>query len=118
MAATIPLDASQGEGPNSPLVSDFLTIQSFSNFSVMTGAIFAAWNALIRLCPDWFSTLLVPYLFACAWAVVSLWISPDALKKNGKWDRGALAGGVFVAFINALILASAVVGISQQTTSN
>jgi hypothetical protein len=39
-----PLDASGGDDSKPP-VSDFLTVQSLTNFSAMAGAITAAWNA-------------------------------------------------------------------------
>lgn len=92
------------------LISDVLTVQSLANFGAMTGAIAAAWNALIRLNTDLFAQIWVPFVFAGAFAVVSLLISLDALKKNGKWQIGAVAASIFIGVINALILASAVIG--------
>ena len=79
----------------------------------MTGAITAAWHALQRLTPE-ASAIWVPYLFALAWAIVSLLISKDGLKKtkDGRetWELRMLVGAVFVALINSLVLAGAVVG--------
>ena len=34
-----------------PIISDFLTIQSFTNFAVMTGGITAAWVGLKAVAP-------------------------------------------------------------------
>jgi hypothetical protein len=98
-------------------ISDFLTVQSLTNFAVMTGAITAAWKALERLNPTTFSELWVPYAFAGVFGVVSLLISTDALKSGGKWDAGSVVGAIFIAVINALVLASAVVGASVATTA-
>ncbi len=81
------LDGSQGEGSAPPQISDFLTIQSLTNFGAMTGAITAAWNALIRLNPEVFGQIWVPYGFAGAFAIVSFLISTEALKKGGKRCR-------------------------------
>ena len=103
-----PLDGS-GEEDQHPKVSDFLTIQSLSNFSAMTGAISAAWLGLQRLSPA-LSTIWVPYIFAFVFGLVSILISLDGLTKDGKVNVGHLAGAIFIALINALVLASAVVG--------
>jgi hypothetical protein len=111
--ANSPLDASAGTN-DKPAVSDFITIQSFANFAVMTGAITAAWHALQKLTPG-AATIWVPYGFAFAWAIISFLISIDGLKKTTssgakKLELGTALGALFVAFINSLILASAVVG--------
>jgi hypothetical protein len=83
--AESPLDASTGTEAKPP-VSDFITVQSFTNFAAMTG---------------------------------SLLISKDGLKKtkDGRetWELGTLAGAVFVALINSLVLAGAVVGTNIAT---
>jgi hypothetical protein len=116
-SATSPLDSSAGTDPGHA-VSDFLTVQSLTNFAAMTGAITAAWNALQRLLPQ-ASSLWVPYLFALAFAGISILISLDALNKAGtsKKDAGAVLAAIFVAVINALVLAGAVVGTSVVTTT-
>ena len=87
--AESPLDASTGTEAKPP-VSDFITVQSFTNFAAMTGAITAAWHALQRLTPE-AAAIWVPYLFALAWAIVSLLISKDGLKKtkDGRESMGA-----------------------------
>ena len=115
--AESPLDASTGTEAKPP-VSDFITVQSFTNFAAMTGAITAAWHALQRLTPE-ASAIWVPYLFAFVWAIVSFLISVDGLKKTKdgkeKLELGTLVGAVFVALINSLVLAGAVVGTNIAT---
>jgi NADH:ubiquinone oxidoreductase subunit 6 (subunit J) len=108
-SAQSPLDASGGDSART--VSDFLTIQSFTNFAAMTGALTAAWNALQRVVPG-ASAIWVPYVFALAFAAVSILMSLDGLKKDGAshYDAGTVLGAVFVGVINALVLAGAVVG--------
>jgi len=105
-----PLDASVGTTAKAP-VSDFLTVQTFTNFAAMTGAITAAWHGFQRLTPH-ASTLWVPYGCAFAWAVISVLISLDGLRKEGsnKAAAGTVLQAVFVAVINSLVLGGAVVG--------
>jgi hypothetical protein len=113
-----PLDASSGT-EEKPAVSDFLTIQSLTNFAAMTGSITAAWRALQRLSPEVFSALWVPYAFAGIFGLISILISLDGLKKAGstKLELGDVSGAIFIAVINALVLASAVVGADVATSS-
>ena len=108
-----PLDGSNGDTQTAG-VSDFLTIQSLTNFAVMTGSIAAAWNALKLLQPTLFSGVWVPFAFSGIFAIVSVLISLDGLKKEstGRLQAGSVAGAVFIASINALVLASAVYGAS------
>jgi hypothetical protein len=112
-----PLDASTGES-KSPPVSDFLTIQSLTNFGVMTGSISAAWNALKVLSPHLFSAFWVPFAFAGLFGIVSILISIDGLKKDNSetLNAGSVVGAIFIAVINALVLASAVIGVSVATS--
>ena len=112
-----PLDASRGDSSNGQQVSDFLTIQSLTNFGAMTGAITLAWGALKTLSPQIFSAIWVPYVFALLFGLVSILMSIEGLKKGngGKLDAGSVAGAVFIGVINALVLASAVVGASAAT---
>ncbi len=116
-ADNAPLDGSAGTGEQAT-VSDFLTLQSLTNFGAMTGALTLAWHALQKLSPQWFSALWVPFAFAAAWGVVSIAISWDGLKNSdsGKIDPGNFLGAVFIAVINTLVLASAVVGAVAATT--
>lgn len=104
-----PLDASTGS-ESKATVSDFLTMQSLTNFATTTGAITVAWQALQTLNAAVFAALWVPYAFAAFFGVVSVIISLEGLKRNGQWDNGTVLGAIFVAFINSLVLASAVVG--------
>lgn len=115
-----PLDgsgAAGGAGGEEAAVSDFLTIQSLTNFAAMTGAISAAWSALIVLNATWFSSKLVPFAFAVVFGIVSLLISPEALKKSGNWHFGRIAATVFIGLINSLILFSAVIGAGSITSN-
>lgn len=115
--ADSPLDGSTGT-ETKPAISDFITVQSFTNFAAMTGAITAAWHALQRLTPA-AAAIWVPYLFALAWAIVSFLISLDGLKKikggQEKLELETLVGALFVALINSLVLAGAVVGTNIAT---
>jgi hypothetical protein len=116
-----PLDASSGTREKAT-VSDFLTVQSFTNFAAMTGAITAAWHALKTLTPI-AQAIWVPYAFAFLWAIVSFLISIDGLKStktNGtkKLELGTVLGSIFIAFINSLVLAGAVVGTNAATNQN
>ena len=109
-SAGAPLDSASSTS-SSTTISDFLTIQSLTNFAAMTGAITAAWNALQRL-NTFFSSVWVPFVFAGTWGLISILISLDALKKDNstKFDGGKVLGRVFVAVVNSLVLTSAVVG--------
>jgi hypothetical protein len=70
-------DGSQGS-TEKPGVSDFLTVQAFTNFAAMSGAITAAWHATATVLPQasgpWF-----PYACSLVWAVVSYQTSKDGL---------------------------------------
>lgn len=115
--AESPLDGSTGT-EQKPAVSDFITVQSLTNFAAMTGAITAAWHALQRLTPI-AEAIWVPYLFAFIWFIISFLISIKGLKtKNGteKLEIGTLGGAIFVGLINCLVLAGAVVGTNIATS--
>jgi hypothetical protein len=111
-----PLDASAGSGTK-PGVSDFLTVQSLTNFAAMTGAITAAWHALQKLSPD-ASSLWLPYGIAFIWGVISLVMSIDGLRTGQEKELkvGNVAAAFLIAFINSLVLAGAVVGTNIVTT--
>jgi len=110
-----PLVASGGSDPGRS-VSGFITVQSFTNFAAMTGALLAAWKALQVVLPG-ASALWVPYALAGAFGLVSLLISLEGLKRSGSkgYDAGDVAGAVLVAFFNSLVLAGAVVGTGAAT---
>ena len=112
-----PLDASGGQ-KDSQQVSGFLTIQSFNNFSAMTGGILAAWSALKLLDERLFSGIIVPFIFAFLFGFISIVISINGLKEEGKPDISNIAAAIFIGIINALVLASAVVGASGVITKN
>jgi hypothetical protein len=117
-AEASPLDASAGT-PAKAGVSDFLTIQSFANFGAMTGAITAAWHALQVVWPGG-KVFAVPYGLALAWGIISVLMSLEGLKTDvggvKKLQIGNLAAAIFIAIINALVLAGAVVGTGLATT--
>ena len=101
--------------PNTTAVSDFITVQSFTNFAAIAGAITAAWQALQRV-DDRFASLWIPYAFATLFALASLISSWQGLKgPNNQLKLGTLLLAAFIAIINALILASAVVGTDLAT---
>lgn len=106
-------DGAQGD-PNKPGVSDFLTVQSFANFAAMSGAITAAWHGAQALLPD-AAGLWFPYGCAFLWAVISYLISTDGLAETISDDKkgiklGTALQALFMAFINAIVLAGSVVG--------
>lgn len=94
-------------------VSDFLTIQSLTNFAAITAAISVAWKALEVLQSHWFTPLWTPFALSEAWLAVSLIMSASqqdaaTLKKAGYW-----AATIFVGFINSLVLFAAAIGINK-----
>jgi len=112
-ARTSVTDGSQGT-TDKPGVSDFLTVQSFTNFAAMCGAITAAWHAAPAILPQ-ASGVWFPYALAFLWAIISYQISKDGLaetsvdgKKVVPWPTTLQA--LLIAFINALVLGGSVVG--------
>jgi hypothetical protein len=113
-----PTDASTGT-EDKLAVSEFVTVQSFANYALITGAITAAWRALQMLMPE-LSTIWVPYGLAFLWAIISFVISIEGLKTNKNGQKKLKVGtglqAIFIAFINSLVLASAVVGTNIATS--
>lgn len=107
-------DGSAGDGKTK--VSEFVTVQSLANFAAMTGAITAATNLIVKVFSQ-VPPLAVAYVLAMAWGVASVWMSWDGLKVNGKVTGGATFTACFLAFLNSLILAGAVVGTSAAATT-
>lgn len=107
-----PLDGSRGE-TTKKTVSDFVTVQSFANFATITGAVTAGWHALEKVWPA-ASSISTPYVFAGVWALISVVLSIEGLKTEATKAKKSLYGtilqAVFIAVINALVLAGAVVG--------
>jgi hypothetical protein len=123
--ANAPLDAALSVGDasldNSSAVSEFITVQSFTNFAAMTGAITATWHALQRLFPE-ARSMWIPYVLSIIWGIISLSVSLEGLKQNGGGNRqklkvGTVLAAIFIAFVNSLILAGAVIGTSVATGS-
>jgi hypothetical protein len=112
-----PLDGSAGDETKPP-VSDFITIQSFANFATMTGGITAAWHGAQRLIPE-AASILVPYVLALVWATISFFMSLDGLRETIEGKRvlkpGSVAAAAFVALVNSLVLAGAVIGTNITT---
>ena len=108
-----PLDASPA-GSGRGGISNFLTLQSFTNFAAMAGAISAAWHALRQLEPA-LGTLWVPYGMALVWGAISLVMSWDGLRKERQ--AGAVLAAAFIAMVNSLVLAGAVVGTDAAFTA-
>lgn len=112
-------DGSQGV-PNKPGVSDFLTVQAFTNFAAMSGAITAAWQASQRLFQG-ASGIWFPYACAFLWAIISYLISRDGLSQATAGGKNEVSWGttlqaLFIAFINSLVLAGSVVGTQAVVT--
>lgn len=122
--ADAPLDAAlsvgDGSANRSATVSEFITVQSFTNFAAMTGAITATWHALQRLFPG-AESLWTPYVIALIWGSIAFGISLEGLKQyderenRQKLKASAVAAALFIAFVNSLILAGAVIGTSIAT---
>jgi hypothetical protein len=84
-------------------VSDFITVQSFTNLSAVTGAITAAWKALELTSWHWTTSRTVPLVACLVFGGVSVLVS----KLDG-WR--AVMPAAFVALINSLVLFGAVIG--------
>lgn len=122
--ANAPLDAGLSVGDassgNSSMVSEFITVQSFANFAAMTGAITATWHALQRLFPA-AESIWTPYIISVIWGLIAFSVSFEGLKQNDdsgfhkKLRVGTVLAAIFIAFVNSLILAGAVVGTSVAT---
>jgi hypothetical protein len=108
-------DGSEGN-TSKPAVSDFLTVQSFTNFAAMSGAITAAWHASASVFPPAASPLF-PYICSLIWAVISYQTSKDGLTPTAGANGSTVPWGTalqasFIAFVNSLVLAGSVVGTS------
>ena len=86
-----PLDGSGGNEKKAA-VSDFVSVQSFSNFAMMTGAISAAWQVYLQRLSPLFSTLWVPVVFAAIWGGISVVVSLEGLKETVGDGKKGTAG--------------------------
>lgn len=91
-------------------VSDFITVGSLANFSVMSTAIASGWAGL-RQVSSHFDGKLTPFLLCMTFALLSVVAS-----KPGK-DLAKFGPAAFIALINGLTLFSAVLGANNLTTS-
>jgi hypothetical protein len=98
-----PQDGNTPGTPDSKKVSDFITVQSFTNLSAMTGAIVATWKALQLTNWGWTDERWVPLVLCLLFGLVSVLISK--LDNLGQW-----ASALFVAGLNSLVLFGAVIG--------
>ena len=98
-----PQDGRTPDTPNAAQVSDFITVQSLTNFSAMTGAIVGAWKALELTSWHWTSSRTVPFVICVLFGAISVLVSD----LQG-WTSRLSAG--FVALLNSLVLFGAVVG--------
>ena len=83
-------------------VSDFITVQSFANFSVMTGAFTAAWGAAQQI-GQAFHGRWFPLILCLAFGAVSFVASKPT--RDSGWYQALL-----ITFVNSLVLFGAVLG--------
>ncbi|MEC3976194.1 hypothetical protein [Amycolatopsis sp. H20-H5] len=115
------LGSAAPEGTKS--VSDFVTVQSFANFAVMTGAITAAWGGAQQLWSalhgQWF-----PFALCLFFGLVSLFASQPGqttLDDNGNAMPNQQPAFVrwlqpsFIMVVNTFVLYGAVLGASTAT---
>jgi len=93
-------------------VSEFLTIQSLTNFAAITGALTVAWRALDRLDPNLFGSRWTPAVMAFSWFVVSIIATASQQEQTVRRSPGFWAPSIFIGIVNSLVLFSAVVGLS------
>lgn len=106
--AIVRIEASEDPAPR---ISAFLTIESLTNFAAMTGAISAAWFALGTFFAAAQHELTVLAL-ALAFGAISYLLSWRGLEG---WSNRIAAA--FIALLNSLILASAVLGMSGMAAN-
>lgn len=100
------------DGDAHGVVSDFITVQSLTNFSGMTGAIVAAWGGL-RVFNPVFNDPSYPFALCLFFGLLSFGVSkPGELHDVGKWGQA-----LFIAFINALTLFAAVMAASEAAAT-
>ncbi|MGN6473233.1 MAG: hypothetical protein ACTHK4_06245 [Mycobacteriales bacterium] len=92
-------------------VSDFITVQSLTNFAAMTGAITTAWGGL-QQASSVFDSRWLPFSLCMAFGLVSLLASQPG-KSIAKWGPA-----LFIALVNSVTLFGAVVGAGNVTGSS
>jgi hypothetical protein len=93
-------------------VSEFLTVQSLTNFAAITGAITIAWKALKAVSSSDFSSQWTPFVMAFVWFAVSLIATAAQQDKSARVSIAFWATGIFIGIINALVLFGAVIGLN------
>lgn len=102
--ADAPYDANLSgttDAANRKEVSDFVTVQSLSNFSVTSAAFLGIWTGLQRAYPP-LASQLVPAALCLLFTIASIAVSKP---KGSEW-----ASVLPIALINGLILYVAVIG--------
>jgi hypothetical protein len=91
--------------------SDFLTVQSFTNFAAVTGAVTTAWKALESLNSSLFGPNYTPFCLALLWLVVSVSLAVQADRSHVRtW--AFWSSSLFIGTLNALVIFAAVIGLS------
>jgi hypothetical protein len=109
-SAGIRTGASIGADPTKE-VSDFITVQSFTNFAAMTGAFAAAWGAARQVDAHVFGGVWLPLVLCLAFGAVSL-IASDLGRDPRRWLQAGL-----IALVNSLVLLGAVVSTAGLAAS-
>ena len=92
-------------------VSDFLTVQSLTNFATMVGAITLAWKALTEVSSRIFGSQWTPLALALGWLVVSLVVSAQA-QGSARIQGRFWVSAIFIGILNTLVLFAAAIGVS------
>ncbi|MFI1285148.1 hypothetical protein ACH4U5_31060 [Streptomyces sp. NPDC020858] len=97
-----PQDGNTSGTPDAKQVSDFITVQSFTNFAAMSGAVLGAWKAVQLTQWNGTDSRTVPFVLCLAFGLISVLMSKLSWREAGP--------AVFVALLNSLVLFGAVVG--------
>jgi hypothetical protein len=97
------LSSGQVSPDGTKTVSDFVTVQSLTNFSAMTGVITTVWGAL-QATTHFFDSRWVPFTLCLIFGVASF-ISSGIDGNIRKWFPA-----LFIALINSLALFGAILG--------
>ena len=108
-----PLDAN-AEGAQGAVVSNFVTVQSFSTFAVAVPVLKTIWELLKGLADaGWTKSYWTPFVICMAYGIWQFLISVSG-DKGAKQGMTRLSAFV-IAVVNAAILAAAVIGLTETT---